>query len=461
MDGNKHRNEISDKEITEELVMNMHKKKKIYFVFLGGILGCTVLIALAFILPNYQKSEAIKKNLNLGENYLEEGSYDTAKLMFEKVLEIDPKQEKANVEIAKIEIEAEDYHGAEKALLNAKESKDSGEVNVLLYDVYINTNRLSKAQETAKVFADKKFSEITTQIKAGEILKSVVGMEEAEIFYKNWIRESKNSPDLEMLYKELLTTQMLLSRDESTINTTINEGRKKLGNSDFGIQNIAETDLEPLNEYFKTTFDFFLSGFPKDFSEISELDKEWISLRYYKDLTAGYSVLGEGFFDKLKEKGYVGYTFVFLADIEKIARENINPEIKMPATGDYSSFRILKWVPDEKGFVSTGKGYGYYGYLFLIDNAQKLDNRIFVTGSEIVESDFRYDIPSDGETGTLKCDETIVGATVAKGTRGKNSTTAGFERTYTIPQDQMQKWRYVLEEKPEGGFILIAKAKIK
>lgn len=199
-----------DDDQTEELLspiipFQVKKRKKLFIIF-GIFAGVCILTALIFFILGQMKASEINKSLDLGEKYLEECKYEEAILAFDDVIAIDQKQVSAYEGKAEVYVATKKYDEAEKTLLEAQQIEPRSKTNLLLVEVYDNTQ---KPDEAKKLF------------------------EETIVLLETDIKKSSNKAELTKLYDQLISTCKRIGKDNDYIKELCDRAQQATGDSKY------------------------------------------------------------------------------------------------------------------------------------------------------------------------------------------------------------------------------------
>ncbi len=130
----------------ETLTTTNLSRKKIYLC-LGLVVVLSILVLSVFLIMTQMKNDTINKMLDLGQKYLDAGKYEEAILAFNDAIDIDSKQISAYEGKAEVYIATQKYTEAEEVLMEARQIAASGKTNLLLVEVYDNTEKLVESEK--------------------------------------------------------------------------------------------------------------------------------------------------------------------------------------------------------------------------------------------------------------------------------------------------------------------------
>ena len=444
-----------DDEITETLISDesVTAKKKRKWLIPGVLVGAIAVIVILVLVPQEIKANSVQKQLILGESFLEEGNYAEARLAYDKAIEIDPKAVQAYEKKAETYLLEDDYNEAENLLKTAQDIKQTSYGNLLLGEVYYETGRPEKGSEKMTEVAESSELDYETAQKAGDLLSKQNDYALLETLYENSLTKVKDKEERQGIYENLLETYLLQGKTEAELSVLVKRAQDEIGADEFTIERI--TDINKLEIYLNLYYAHWWAGLPNDFSAASEIDLNWLISMIVAEQSKNINEVKQ---DKEFTQKYKVQYFLSLEDIESEINKIVNPTIELPEyTQDYEKVITATWIKDKNGFGWMGKGSSAPDTHIMINEAFKLNNKIYLNASELMMKDEKNgEYHSSGDRLNVFCNNTRVGTAIYD---NFVESTKLSEYTFSIDTDKIQTWTYVLQEKQDGGYFIISKMK--
>lgn len=453
IDANSFDEEITERLVDEDDTFEKKQTKKNKWMILGIFSGILIISVAMILINQMQKTNTIQKELDLGDKYLEEGKYTEARLAYDKVIEIEPKVIKAYEGKAASYLKEANYNEAENVINTAQTIETTVNSDVLLAEVYYATSREDLGNAKMESVTNSDSLDYESAKNAGALFEKRQEYLKAEQIYENSITKTKDKQELTVLFDGLINTSLLMGKSTDEINVLLDRAKAETGNDGYKIEAISDTaDLDVL---LNTLYSHWWAGLPKDFAAIENIDIDWL----INVALVERSRQGVGSSSKAIQEKYDLSYFMTLKDVENDLKMTINPKISLPDYDErYNRLRGFTWIQEEKGFGWRGKGGSATETEIIIHKADKLNNKIYVTASELVikNQDKYKEYTTNGDKGDVYCDDKLVGSGVFNSYSEK---TKSFQVDLTLNEDLLTNWTYILEENPNGGYYLISKMK--
>lgn len=446
-----------DDEITETLVSDesVTAKKKRKWLIPGAIVGAIVVIAILVLVPQTIKANSVQKQLILGESFLEEGNYAEARLAYDKAIEIDPKAVQAYEKKAETYLLEDDFDTAENLLETAQDIKQTSYGNLLLGEVYYETDRPEKGNEKLTEVAESSELDYETAQKAGDLLSKQNDYALLETLYENSLTKVKDKEERQGIYENLLETYLLQGKTEAELNVLVKRAQDAIGAENIKMSRCDEAEMKAIDTALNQVYCHWWAGLPDDFAAIDDFDLKWIVCKAIIDSIKNKTPQYTETQISTGEKGY----FLPLEEIKKYGQLVISPALAIPEDSHvYKTLhKSIKWVPDKQGFEwKYITNFSAHNAIH-VENATRINDKIYVTASELlIKDDRNSDIFEPGEPLYAYCNDQLVG-TAKQGLFDQTTLTSNY--TFSFNTDTIPTWTYVLQEKPDGGYFIVAKMK--
>lgn len=201
------------------------------------------------------------------------------------------------------------------------------------------------------------------------------------------------------------------------------------------------------------------SGLPP-FNNVSSIDKAWIVKKYFTQT-------GTSFYDKELYNKYNCDYFTKLTDIEKLAKQNINPNISMNQNDDFSScdgssILIPLWIKEKQAFGWKPSG-GYssisMGNVYPLETYE-ISGKYHIRAIDLhfsFEQDFFPDTNPKGTIFALMVDNANPNKYIEVGTFSLDEKTNKPSYNITKDLNSLKQYWYVLEPTKSNGYTLFSK----
>lgn len=216
----------------ETIALHLKNRKK-RFILIGIAAGIVTLAVLAFLIPTLMKATEVSKSLDLGEQYLAEGKYNEAILAFDKVITIDDNQIKAFEGKGEANIGLKNYTEAETQLEAARAISETDNSNVLLADVYLNTNRLDQGKALLDGAIGNQPNEIRVIVHASRLYGMLNDYSTMLDLLEKKITGTKDKDQLKKLYDELINGYVKSGKTEAEIISLLERAATATGDSSY------------------------------------------------------------------------------------------------------------------------------------------------------------------------------------------------------------------------------------
>lgn len=437
-------------EITERLIINGNeandKKRKLKII---GAIGAVILVVGIFIgVHQMMKNNAVQKQLELGQDFMEESNYEEARLAFDEAIEIDPKSVKAYLKKAETYIMEDEYDEAEELINTAQSIKQTNYGNLLLCEVYYQTSRIEAGEELAEGIVQNDDLDSETYDKAVDVLKGQRNYESLEMLYENSLTDTKDSNELVEIYQNLIETYLVSGKSVDEVNALTQQAQEAVGTEKMQIENGDETTIQEIENELNEVYCPFYEGTPDDFATIEDLDLKWFI----------YKAIVESNRNNYPEHSQIDIegskstnNFLSLDAIRNYGQSIINPDIVVPDNSsvyDWTYNDRVNWDSTLQGFVWENLSNYSVSETIDVKNAVKVDDLYYVEATELVFSyNSKYDFALPGETLYVSCNGQQVGTAIV--------TSSGYDFSFTT--DDITTWTYVLQENPEGRYFIKSK----
>lgn len=348
---------------------------------------------------------------------------------------------------------------AETDLMESRNIKTTVASDILLSEVYLKTNQEEKGLDLLENLDGKEILDSNIVIMASELLMENKRVDEAENILKRMITETRPKDNLKEGYDNLIKINLIKKNDDLQIKSIIEEAKLKTGDERFTFEKVS--DLSTIEEYFEELFDYSMAiifyGFMEDFTEIKEIQQEWVIYKYINDAAHDKENNSQEKYQAIVKKypKNSGRTFVYLSDIERVAKKSLNSEVELKPNEAFSEFKQFVWHSEDKMFSLVGKGYPLVKARLYIDEAYQIGDRVYIYGSEIIEGDYDNDYPQKGDKGKLFCEDLMIGSTTIIGSK----TSSEVDYNFTVPLEKLPKHLYILEQDENQKYCLVSKEK--
>ena len=243
-----------------------------------------------------------------------------------------------------------------------------------------------------------------------------------------------------------------LLEQESVIAVSSNQGSSD-GQALPERQKVTDENLLRISNQFINEF----SGI-SPFADIASIDKAWIARKYYTRSDIA-------FFDKAFYSKYKFDMFTRLKDIEKIAKQNINPDVSLDENDDFSSCDGTSrgnplWIKEDQVF-------GWYGSGGFLDSFQaypletyEVSGRYHIKAVDLYlayDQDYFVDTAPKGVVYASSTDGSSANKYIEVGTFTVNEKDNSFSYKITKDLSSLVQYWYILEPNNSNGFWLTAK----
>jgi len=382
-----------DDEITETLVSDesVTAKRKRKWLIPGVVVGAIAVIAILVLVPQTIKANSVQKQLILGESFLEEGNYAEARLAYNKAIEIDPKAVQAYEKKAETYLLEDDYSEAENLLKTAQDIKQTSYGNLLLGEVYYETDRPEKGSEKLTEVAESSELDYETVQKAGDLLSKQNDYVLLETLYENSLAKVKDKEERQSIYENLLETYLLQGKTEAEFNALVKRAQDAIGAENIKITRCDDAEMKAIDTALNQVYCHWWAGVPDDFAAIDAFDLEWLVYKAIIDSIKNKTPQYTEIQISTGEKGY----FLPLEEINKYGQLVISPVLAIPEDSQIykTLYKSINWIPNKQGFEwKYITNFNTHNAIH-IENATRINDKIYVTASELlIKNDRNSDI---------------------------------------------------------------------
>ncbi|MEL7662031.1 tetratricopeptide repeat protein [Acetobacterium wieringae] len=451
-DGNTIDDETTETLVSDESVTAKTKRK---WLIPGVIVGAIAVIASLVLVPQAIKADSVQKQLILGESFLDEGNYAEARLAYDKAIEIDPKAVQAYEKKAETYLLEDDYSEAENLIRTAQNIKQTSYGNLLLGEVYYETDRPEKGNEKLTEVAESSELDYETAQKAGELLSKQNDYALLEMLYENSLTKVKNKEERQGIYENLLETYLLQGKTEAELSMLVKRAQDAIGVENIKMLRCDEAEMEAIDTALNQVYCHWWAGVPDDFAAIDDFDLEWI---IYKAIIDSIKNKTPQYTETQISTGEKGY-FLPLEEVKKYGQLVISPALAIPEDSQIYKilYKSIKWDPDKQGFEWKYITNFNVNNAIYVENAIRINEKIYVTASELlIKDDRNSEMFEPDEPLYAYCNNQLVG-TAEQGQFDQTTLTSNY--IFSFNTDKIPNWTYVLQEKPNGGYFIVSKMK--